>query len=58
MVRHKNNVSIEDIREIESQLNVVLTNAERKSVLKEYDRIVWDSYMDWDILIMELINKR
>ena len=58
MVRHKNNVSIEDIREIESQLNVVLTNAERKSVLKEYDRIVWDSYKDWDILIRELINKR
>ena len=58
MVRHKDNVSIEDIREIESQLNVVLTNAERKSVLKEYDRIVWDSYKDWDILIRELINKR
>lgn len=58
MVRHKDNVSIEDIREIESQLDVVLTNAERKSVLKEYDRIVWDSYKDWDILIRELINKR
>ena len=58
MVRHKDNVSIEDIREIESQLDVVLTNAERKSVLKEYDRIVWDSYKDWDVLIRELINKR
>ena len=58
MVRHKDNVSIEDIREIESQLDVVLTNAERKTVLKEYDRIVWDSYKDWDILIRELINKR
>ena len=58
MVRHKDNVSIEDIREIESQLDVVLTNEQRKSVLKEYDRIVWDSYKDWDILIRELINKR
>ena len=57
MVRHKDNVSIEDIREIESQLDVVLTNEQRKSVLKEYDRIVWDSYKDWDILIRELINK-
>ena len=58
MIGFKDNVTIEDIREIESQLNVVLTNEQRKSVLKEYDRIVWDSYKDWDVLIRELINKR
>ena len=56
--RLKDNVSIEDIKGIESELNIVLTNAERKSILKEYDRIVWDSCKDWDILIRELINKR
>ena len=58
MVRHKDNVSIEDIREIESQLDVVLTNEQRKSVLKEYDRIVWDSYKDWDVIVRELVKDK
>ena len=54
---YKDNVNINDIKEIEGELNITLTNEQRESVLKEYDRIVWDSYKDWDILIRELINK-
>ena len=54
---HKDNITIEDIKEIEVELNALLTNEQRESVLKEYERIVWDSYKDWDILIRELINK-
>ena len=54
---YKDNVNIKDIKEIEVELNITLTNEQRESVLKEYDRIVWDSYKDWDILIRELINK-
>jgi hypothetical protein len=53
---YKDNVSIKDIKEIESLLNITLTNEQRKSVLKEFNRIVWDSYKDWDVLIKELIN--
>ena len=55
---YKDNVNIKDIKGIEVELNITLTNEQRESVLKEYDRIVWDSYKDWDVLIRELINKR
>ena len=54
---YKDNVNPEDIKGIERELNITLTNEQRESVLKEYERIVWDSYEDWDILIRELINK-
>ena len=54
---YKDNVNPEDIKGIERELNITLTNEQRESVLKEYERIVWDSYKDWDILIRELINK-
>jgi len=54
---HKDNITIEDIKEIEVELNALLTNEQRESVLKEYERIVWDSYKDWDVLIRESINK-
>ena len=54
---YKDNVNIKDIKEIEVELNITLTNEQRESVLKEYERIVWDSYKDWDVLLRELINK-
>ena len=54
---YKDNVHPEDIKEIEVELNITLTNEQRESVLKEYERIVWDSYKDWDVLLRELINK-
>jgi len=57
MMGYKDNVSIEHIKSIEVELNITLTNEGRESVLKEYDRIVWDSYKDWDVLLRELINK-
>jgi len=57
MIGFKNNVTVEDIKTIEVELNTTLTNTQRESVLKEYDRIVWDSYKDWDVLLRELINK-
>jgi len=58
MIGFKNNVTVEDIKTIEVELNITLTNTQRESVLKEYDRIVWDSYKDWDVIVRELINKR
>jgi len=54
---YKDNVNPEDIKGIEVELNTTLTNEQRESVLKEYERIVWDSYKDWDVLLRELINK-
>jgi hypothetical protein len=58
MIGYKDNVSIEDIQIIEVELNTTLTNTQRESVLKEYDRIVWDSYKDWDVLLKELVKDK
>ena len=53
----KDNVSIKDIKEIESLLNITLTNEQRESLLSEYNKVVMDKGESWDILIRELINK-
>ena len=58
MIGFKNNVTVEDIKTIEVELNITLTNTQRESVLKEYDRIVWDSYKDWDVLLRELVKDK
>ena len=53
----KDNVSIKDIKEIESKLNITLTNEQRESLLMEYNKVVMDKGESWDVIIMELINK-
>ena len=58
MIGFKDNVKIEDIQLIEGELNVTLTEEQRKSVLKEFNRIVWDSYKDWDVIIRELVKDK
>jgi len=58
MIGFKNNVTVEDIKAIEVELNTTLTNEGRESVLKEYDRIVWDSYKDWDVIVRELVKDK
>ena len=58
MIGVKDNVTIEDIQLIEGELNVTLTEEQRKSVLKEFNRIVWDSYKDWDVIIRELVKDK
>ncbi len=57
-MNRKDNVNIEDIKEIESLLNITLTNEQRESLLMEYNKVVMDKGESWDILIKELINKR
>jgi hypothetical protein len=56
-MNRKDNVNIEDIEEIESLLNITLTNEQRESLLMEYNKVVMDKGESWDILIRELINK-
>ena len=58
MIGFKDNVTIEDIQLIEGELNATLTEEQRKSVLKEFNRIVWDSYKDWDVIIRELVKDK
>ena len=55
---YKDNVNIKDIKEIEVELNITLTNEQRESLLSEYNTVVMDKGESWDILIRELINKR
>lgn len=54
----KDNVSIKDIKEIESLLNITLTNEQRESILSEYNKVVMDKGESWDVIIMELIKNK
>ncbi len=50
------NVTVDDIRGIEQELNVVLTKEQRDNVLKGFQRVVMDRADDWSVIIKDLIN--
>ena len=50
------NVDINDIKGIEQELGIQLTNEQREAVLKGYGRVVMDRAGDWADIIKELIN--
>ena len=52
------NVSINDIKEIEHQLDITLTDAQRNTILNEYHTIIGDRAESWDELIELLIVKQ
>ncbi len=52
------NVSITDIKEIEIELNITLTDSQRDTILNEYNTIIGDRADDWDELIKHLIVKQ
>lgn len=52
------NVSITDIKEIETGLSITLTDSQRDTILNEYNTIMGDSAEDWDELIKHLIIKQ
>ena len=52
------NVTIDDIKEIEQELNVVLTKEQRDNVLKGFQRVVMDRADDWSVIIKDLIKER
>ncbi len=51
------NVTVDDIRGIEQELNVVLTKEQRDNVLKGFQRVVMDRADDWSVIIKDLINE-
>jgi hypothetical protein len=51
------NVSINDIKEIEGELNIQLTNEQRYNVLEGYQKIVMDRAESWSEIIKHLIEK-
>jgi len=52
------NVSINDIKQIETQLSITLTDLQRDKILNEYHTIIGDRAEGWDELIELLIIKQ
>jgi hypothetical protein len=52
------NVTINDIKDIETELDITLTDAQRNKILNEYHTIIGDRAESWDELIELLIVKQ
>ena len=52
------NVTINDIKEIERELSITLTDVQRNTILNEYHTIIGDRAESWDELIELLIIKQ
>jgi len=52
------NVSIQDIKDIETTLSITLTDIQRNTILNEYNTIIVDRAESWDKLIELLIVKQ
>jgi hypothetical protein len=50
------NVNINDIKGIEQELGIQLTDEQRESVLNGYQRVVMDNAESWHVIIKELIR--
>lgn len=50
-----NNVSIDDIKEIEERCNIILLPEQRQKILEQYNRVVMDRAQSWDVIIKDLI---
>ena len=52
------NVTINDIKDIEQELSITLTDIQRNTILNEYNTIIGDRAESWDKLIEILIVKQ
>ena len=52
----KQNVTLQDIKEVSKEMNIHLTNEVLNNILNEYNRVVMDRGESWNELIKELIN--
>ena len=52
------NVTINDIKQIETELSITLTDLQRDKILNEYNTIIGDRAESWDELIELLIVKQ
>ena len=51
------NVTVDDIKGIEQELGLELTNEQRESILKGFQRVVMDRADDWSVIIKDLIKE-
>ena len=50
------NVTIEDVKGIETKLGITLSEEQRIVVLQEYHRVVMDMADDWSVILENLIK--
>ena len=50
------NVTIDDVKIIETRLGMELTNEQRVGILQQYQRVVMDKGESWNIIIEDLIK--
>jgi phenylalanyl-tRNA synthetase beta subunit len=50
-----NNVSLNDVEEVEKRLGVSLTREQRQHILEQYNRVVMDKAQSWDVILQDLI---
>ena len=55
-MNNPNNVTIEDIKDIEGNVGIALTDIQRVSVLNEYNRVCMDKGESWNEILNELIK--
>jgi hypothetical protein len=53
----KNNLTIEDIKEVEQICLVTLTNEQRLKILQNFERVVMDKAESWEEIVIELIKQ-
>ena len=50
------NVTIEDVKVIETRLGIELTNGQRLGILQQYQRVVMDKGESWNVIIEDLMK--
>ena len=50
------NVTIEDVKVIETRLGIELTNEQRVGILQQYQRVVMDKGESWNVIIEHLMK--
>ena len=50
------NVTIDDVKIIETSLGMELTNEQRVGILQQYQRVVMDKGESWSVIIEDLIK--
>lgn len=50
------NVTIDDVKIIETSLGMELTNEQRVGILQQYQRVVMDKGESWSVIIEDLMK--
>ena len=55
-MNNPNNVTIEDIKGIQRDMNVILSQEQTQNILNEYNRVCMDKGESWNEILNELIK--